>query len=251
MASTALGAGLTENHRTSQLAVKAEATRLALQLWPMLDPGDLDANLPAWLEAMVAVLQRLDRQSQDTARSYFTSFAQAETARFYQPPPSKPIDIGRIRTNLTIAGPVSVKGLLAKGHPLDRALQTSQVRVAGQAARFALEGHREMLTDALNADYGDNPPPRGWARVTSGTPCAFCAMLASRGPVYSQRTVGFQAHGHCACTAEPVFRRDQPWPGRSREFNDLYNQAQQQAREQGTDGLSDDALNVFRRALTT
>lgn len=253
MAATDLGAGLTENHRTAQLAIKAEATRTALSLWALLDPGDLDANLAAWLDANLALIRQLDDQSQQTAAAYFTAFAQVETGRFYKPPKPARLDLDRVRTNLRVTGPIAVKALLARGHPLDRALQTSQVRVAGETARLAMQGHRRMLVDALNGQYGDNPPPVGYARVTAARPCAFCAMLASRGPVYqSESTGGFRAHGHCSCTVEPVFTREQPWPGRAREFHDLWNQAQQQARDGGElrRGTANDALNAFRRALS-
>lgn len=91
-------------------------------------------------------------------------------------------------------------------------------------------------------DPGENLAyPIGWARVLTGVEnCAFCAMLASRGPVYSSRThasrkstktliqghdrlgrkrkrvlkrISDQAyHDHCDCVVVPVYR-DQDWPG--------------------------------------
>lgn len=252
MAATAAGTALTEAHQASQLALKAQLTGTALTLWPLLDPDDLDRTLELWLAATVAHIERAHDQSQQIARSYFTSFAHAETGTFYDPPPAVPIDVDRLRANLTITGPVQVKSLLTRGHPLDQALKTAQVRASGEAARLAMQGHRRMLADALNADFGANPPPVGYARVTSAKPCAFCAMLASRGPVYrSEGSGGFRAHGHCACTVEPVFRRDAAWPGRAREFHDLWNQAQREARAAGElrRGTGNDALNAFRRAL--
>jgi hypothetical protein len=49
-----------------------------------------------------------------------------------------------------------------------------------------------------------------WARIpepthSTGGTCAFCAMLAIRGPVYKQDTVDFPAHPGCECHPEPVF----------------------------------------------
>lgn len=64
----------------------------------------------------------------------------------------------------------------------------------------------------------------GWARFsTTGTPCGWCAMLISRGPVYKSaasasiaenddgnRTNSMdQYHDNCNCIAIPVFSRDQ------------------------------------------
>lgn len=71
----------------------------------------------------------------------------------------------------------------------------------------------------------------GWARVLTGAEnCAFCAMLASRGPVYEESTVltgtkrsesrdGFSFHDHCDCKAVLVVK-GQPWEGEE-QFKDL------------------------------
>ena len=59
-------------------------------------------------------------------------------------------------------------------------------------------------------------PIVGWRRVASATACDFCAMLASRGVVYStEESASFEAHapdelgrgGVCSCSAEPVYER--------------------------------------------
>jgi hypothetical protein len=43
-------------------------------------------------------------------------------------------------------------------------------------------------------------------RVLGGAGCDFCQMLAGRGEVYSAETADFEAHDHCGCTAEPIYR---------------------------------------------
>lgn len=53
-----------------------------------------------------------------------------------------------------------------------------------------------------------------WARELAGAEnCGFCAMLASRGAVYSKNTVRFQAHNHCDCTATLV-KNPESWAGK-------------------------------------
>ncbi|MFP7366293.1 hypothetical protein SFC07_11070 [Corynebacterium callunae] len=63
----------------------------------------------------------------------------------------------------------------------------------------------------------------GWARVLTGDEnCAFCAMLASRGPVYSEETVltagskssreGMTYHANCDCAAVLVIK-GRKWQG--------------------------------------
>lgn len=85
----------------------------------------------------------------------------------------------------------------------------------------------------------------GWARVIeSGNPCAFCGMLASRGPIYkSERAAAFEAHDRCQCRATLVYA-GQPWDGQEQwqRWQSMWNTA--------TKGYSGrDALNAFRRSL--
>lgn len=51
-----------------------------------------------------------------------------------------------------------------------------------------------------------DPAAEGWQRQTSGSGCAFCEMIASRGRVFSEATVDFAAHDHCSCAAVPAWR---------------------------------------------
>jgi len=43
-----------------------------------------------------------------------------------------------------------------------------------------------------------------WQRVMVGKSCAFCALLVSRGAVYSEKTVKFKSHSNCDCSAAVV-----------------------------------------------
>jgi len=66
----------------------------------------------------------------------------------------------------------------------------------------------------------------GWRRVTDGNPCAFCAMLASRGPVYRDAAAadGLKYHAHCGCGAEPVYGTWEP-DEREQGYLDAYMDA--------------------------
>lgn len=85
--------------------------------------------------------------------------------------------------------------------------------VAGVGQQAAAGGARSVVRD-----MGDRDPARqAWIRVSgTGTPCAFCAMLLSRGAVYSGKhealrhdvahpngTHGY--HPNCHCYALPLF----------------------------------------------
>jgi hypothetical protein len=61
-----------------------------------------------------------------------------------------------------------------------------------------------------------DPEARGWQRVTDGSPCAFCAMIAGRGIISKDEgAAAFEAHGHCGCSAEPAFEGSRPLPQRA------------------------------------
>lgn len=126
-----------------------------------------------------------------------------------------------LQTSLTITGPIGQKSKISKGKTPSEARDISLVESTGTATRHVLTGGRQSLLTLLTED----PQVQRWTRVTDGDPCAFCAMLASRGPVYlTEDSAGFKAHDHCACTAEPVYSMDAPWPGRAQEFHRLWNE---------------------------
>lgn len=148
----------------------------------------------------------------------------------------KPTDRAVV-VSMNVTGPVAQKQKAARGKPLNTARDESFTASAGAASRHVLTGGRRSLLTLLN----DDPVALGWIRVTDGDPCSFCAVLASRGPVYrSEQTASFLAHDHCACTAEPVYSKNTLWPGRAKEFRGLWRTS--------TEGFSGkDALNAFRR----
>jgi hypothetical protein len=113
---------------------------------------------------------------------------------------------------------------------------------AGMLARHVEQAGRDTIITATGRDRVR------WARVPTGREtCAFCWMLASRGPVYaSQQSAGEMTawHDRCDCQAVPVFNADR-WDGRSTFLT------AQRLWQQSTRGRSGrDALNTFRRALS-
>jgi hypothetical protein len=120
-----------------------------------------------------------------------------------------------------------------------RELRRAEARIrlrgndVGEAGKLVLSGGRRTLIAGVDQDRR----ALGWERVTSGSPCSFCLMLAARGPVYGERGSQFEAHGHCSCTGEPVFERGlSPSSDLADEWSDV------------TEGLSGkDARNAWRR----
>jgi len=246
VASTAAGVTLTERHRRQQLALRAATLKDLLTIWRAFQIGDIAGTWPMVETALVALIQARWAVSAGLAAAYYGQFREAEgvtgplTPAVVPPPPA-----AEVVTSLRIVGPAAAGRLVALARP-DAAV-VALTNVSGDVSRQVLNGGRETILGSIDRD----PTALGYARVTDGKPCAFCAMLASRGPVYrsnARATVardGAKYHRACGCTSEPVFTRDQPWPGRGREFADLWKQAKRTARSE--DGLT--PAVAFRRAI--
>lgn len=151
--------------------------------------------------------------------------------------------------SLATNGPANIKSKTKRGRTAEQAAREAAAQAAGAAGRHVLEGSRRTNLELVRNDE----EAIGWIRVTDGDPCAFCAMLASRGPKYrnklsattvvdpnAKRALGEQYHDNCACTAEPMFSRAQAWPPLNREFRELWNRVAKGRK---------DPLNAFRREL--
>lgn len=78
--------------------------------------------------------------------------------------------------------------------------ETFQTLITGGVQRRVTNFSRLTVTGASVAD----PKAHGWQRVGSGE-CSFCALLISRGTVYSRATADFASHDHCRCSAVPAW----------------------------------------------
>lgn len=81
--------------------------------------------------------------------------------------------------------------------------ETFHTLILGGLQRRIANGTRQTIMKSAIAD----PNARGWKRIASGKTCDFCQMLASRGAVYTEKTVDFHTHDHCDCVAVPEFRK--------------------------------------------
>lgn len=241
MASTAAGRALTERHRQQQLALRAATLRRVLAIWGAFDIANIRESWVAMEPALLAVVERDRVRSAEVAANYFRAYRMAEGVTGTAAPVLVMPDAAfeaRAATSLRVTGPYTALRLTGLRDP--RAATTALSRVSGAATRLVLEGGRETLLASVREESRQTGRRVGWQRVTDGSPCAFCAMLASRGAVYREETAGFQAHDACACTAEPVYRSE-PLTGQRREWRELWNESTRGTRGQ-------ESLAAFRRA---
>lgn len=254
MADTRAGQRLTERHRTQQIALRAVFLVELQRLWPLLDPVRLDATAAAWLDLMVDLIVGFRQRSLTVSLSYYDHFRAAEIGEddFDTDDIHVPLSLNAVRASLIATGPAHIKHQTMVHRNVDQATDTGLVLVSGAASRHVLNGGRDGITEAATRDKRTV----GWMRVTRPDCCYWCAMLASRGPVYhseatafrtterSERGPGEKYHDHCACTAEPLFRRTPPkdWPMAHQDFKSLWDDTKTKRKP----GQSH--MNAFRAA---
>ena len=135
------------------------------------------------------------------------------------------------------------------------------IRVAKMAVELAGNGGRELVHEIQDLDH----EALGWARLAEPDACAFCALLAARGPVYrssafdgpSRRGNTFESswifgddqvraltHNNCRCVLVPVFSNKGMWDKdgfypQAAEWASMYDQV-----SRGRSGKA--AINAFR-----
>lgn len=222
MAATLAATRLTEAHRVAQGRIGVRTALQMAQVWPLLDSQALDATTGRWLTAARAIVAQRAAESAALAGAYATAYRAAELGEVdpdFTVVPMVPLDERAVSTSLVVTGPVQVKGAVTAGRTLAVAFDLARAASAAAAQRHALNAGRQVLADTADAD----PAARGWARVPSSRCCAFCAMLASRGPEYGSRgSASFEAHDRCGCTVEPHYRGDGLNP-QSRRFRGMWD----------------------------
>jgi hypothetical protein len=220
MARTREGQLLTELHRRQQVSLRAGLMRDVVafyRLWELKDP----ASYAAMERALIIVARDGGMQAAALAANYYEAFRAFEvpTARLISIPLAAPPPDEQIRAAIAATAKHGVLRGLQAGQPYEQAMANGLVEVSGAVTRLALNTGRETIQQGVKRD----PEARGWSRVTSGDACAFCAMLASRGPVYKEDTVDFEAHDHCSCASEP-FYSGSSWPPESMAYRELWDE---------------------------
>lgn len=125
---------------------------------------------------------------------------------------------------LTLSGPVTRRVAIRQGASEEEALALARRRVRTGASKAAYD------RDRLSVIRSARKSRLRARRVIVGKTCAFCSMLAARGPVYAPETAAFQAHPHCDCTYEISDQTPKAWrDGRAtpheEEICDAYDRA--------------------------
>jgi hypothetical protein len=236
VARTEEGATLTTQHRAAQTTLRAAVVRELLILWQLFDPND-PKSYDRFIEAATVVIGARRSQSAQIAAAYYDRFREAEVGGRIAVNVAADLPPEQIAASLRATGLAGTLRALRLGQSAEAAARNGFVLASGAGSRLTINGARDTIVGTAQSERMHV----GWQRVTDGEPCYFCAMLASRGPVYREETVGFQAHDHCACVPEPVYEGSR-MPALNQQFRDLWNTS--------THGLGgSDAIHAFRAAL--
>lgn len=235
-----------QSFRRTQALLAAQMARQILRVWrDLMNPAKIDASWPAVRAALMPIVQQARAQSAALAGAAYMDARRAAGVPDGGFDPEGPLQlaIARLESSLDVTGPVEFKKAVAAGKSPQQAMDAAAVRMVGSTQYLALEGGRSVMKQSIETDERAT----GWSRVTDNDPCAWCAMLASRGPVYKSaksagdpRQGGNSYHDHCGCEAWPAFTLDEPFVGLAES---LYGDWREQTK--GTGGRA--AVNAFRR----
>ena len=185
------------------MAVRARTLRDLIRLWQTVEPQDFNATFAVLVEPIRLLIDRDRPTSAGLASDYYRRLRMASRTFGTMPEIALPgpIDMAVLSESLAVTGPVARGKALRAGKTPAEAARRALVATSGSVSRHVLNAGRQTIADTMQADRAN---PR-WRRVTSGQPCDFCTMLSRRGAVYSETTVEFRAHDHCACMPAPAF----------------------------------------------
>ena len=215
-------ARLSEQHRLAQARLQALVALDVARVFPLLDINNLDKSFAGYFAAMNQVINARRRVSASLGSTYYTELRKdAKVAGVFTPVLDDTVRQEQLFTSLLVTGPINVKNSIADGREAYAARDAALRATAKAAQRHVINGGRGTILGSVRRDSRSV----GWARLTDGKPCAFCSLLASRGPAYkSETTAQFKSHDGCGCTPVPVFDFNAPWPGRAEEFRALYDE---------------------------
>lgn len=171
--------------------------------------ADIAGSQPIWKKTMLNLISTWWKISQKEALNYLPKFRQAETGEDAGITVTVPsFSRKQLSADIDWLGAANVLWHIAKGATPEEAMRQARELFIGVFHEAVLTGGRKTVQAWAKADTR----AIGWRRVSDGNPCTFCAMLVTRGPVYTSEqkalTTGDMRnkyHPHCGCTVEVVY----------------------------------------------
>ncbi|MDR6868709.1 hypothetical protein J2Y69_003333 [Microbacterium resistens] len=246
----ATAVAMARSHQLAQVRQAAAVQAALAALWDeTLDPTDITKSFLAFREKATPIIGTGRVLAERQATTYYRNLLAWKGLDT-----SDLADLAK-KTYPTSAIQASLSGatgkhlnkayfLNAKGLPNSAVLAQAKADMLGSAKRQIINASRDHLIAISKA----HKKIKGWARVSDGNPCGFCAMLVGRGPVYSEDTANFDAHDRCGCSVRLVTydEEDGGWTEDAKAYHWAYENGYQDIRQLSAADLS--AINAVRRA---
>lgn len=244
-ATAAQSAALTQAYKTQQNRDAAKMAALVALFYQQRVNVQDPQSVEAWLSLMIPRLIRSSDTGAERAAVFFNTMRALEvpTAPAYRGSAALGMIDEGVRKSLLAVGPFADVNKINEIKRLDvsplqqkallvQAKQATVTNLAGAVARHAQAGARQTLYENTEKDQ----TALGWVRVTKAKPCAFCAMLASRGIQYRSFKEGSflssdsrftgdgdaKVHDGCGCTLKPVYFKEDQVLKNNAIFEDLW-----------------------------
>lgn len=235
-------------HSQQQVGNVARTQAELQRLWAqVLDPASLAGSYTRFALGASYLIQQARSDAMPLATRYFRDSQEIAGYTRQEDDKSPLVVVNSLEADLTalyVTGFVTIQKQVAAGASTDFAERAGQAAMLRSAQRRILDAPRQGIIDRSVQDDSTV----GWARVGDGKPCYFCAMLISRGPVYSERTVNFRAHDGCGCGAKMCFRNDpsRGWTDQSRLLREHYDANKDDWRSAYNKAMKDPESSVSR-----
>jgi|SRR5690606_6492157 len=210
----------TEEYRRASIAATSAAALYATQQFSdTVSPSSLYETFESFVEAVVGPVDSSTNQVINLARqNYYASRRMQGVAGDVEWVP-KPLEVQAIRSSLWATAGQTLQGVEKFNIPVRSAMKRARVQVGGVVTRQVMNGARNSTIATTKRDrraLGALYITRGDTKV-----CYWCAMLASRGPVFGSNSfvdsdrqfVGTgtaKSHDHCRCILVQVYSDDTP-----------------------------------------
>lgn len=231
-------AQLSDEYRARQLEIAQGTARDMLNVAGALNFKAVDLSASGWLTAVESIVYRRYDQAMQLGQDMYLGFRSASGIPGAGALTLPQLDRDRMLRAMIVLGPYAAKHGMSEGTPIPDIVKSVVANTTGSAVRASLGGARDTVQGTAVADS----QCIGYTRVTSGSPCNFCAMVAantyrsiqsaSESSGTRRRSAAPQParssyHNHCKCRAVPIFNQTS-WPEdakrRANEYADFYHE---------------------------
>lgn len=185
-------ATLVRDFKTAQNGVSVLAQAELATFWASLDTSNAAATSAALKIFMPELLHHYGDMGAAVAADFYNTLrADSKARKVYRAVLSTELPVEQIQVSTNAV----LKPLWGIADP-----KQALSNLNGVTDRLVKAPARDTIAFNVSRD----PAKPKFSRVTSGSSCPFCVMLAGRGAVYgNEKSAGAAYHDHCNCVAVP------------------------------------------------